>query len=190
MKKPLYYMQIIACFSLIPSMGSAQTKQDNCLSLNIGGYVGTRIDDCIEKRVKAQDVAHLVEPFRHKNETRRWQSEFWGKWVQGAIASYRYKKDPALYQQIKSSVDEMIQTQMPDGYIGNYAPEAQLPQLDIWGRKYTTPGLLAFYELPGEKNALTSAFPFIDPLSPHLGCGYISDPQTGSFLRIARLSGF
>ena len=28
-------------------------------SVKIGGYVGRRIDDCIEKRVKAQDVEHL-----------------------------------------------------------------------------------------------------------------------------------
>ena len=29
--------------------------------VKIAGYVGERIDDCIEHRVKAQDVEHLVE---------------------------------------------------------------------------------------------------------------------------------
>ncbi|MCD7851092.1 MAG: hypothetical protein LUH63_16015 [Parabacteroides sp.] len=33
--------------------------------VKISGYIGTRIDDCIAHRVKAQDVDHLVEPFRH-----------------------------------------------------------------------------------------------------------------------------
>lgn len=35
------------------------------------------------------------------------------------------------------------------GYIGNYSEEAQLNQWDIWGRKYTALGLIAYYDLSG-----------------------------------------
>ena len=84
----------VAAFALLALMcvpTQAQIAVDSSVeSVKIGGYVGRRIDECIEKRVKAQDVEHLVEPFRHRNESHMWQSEFWGKWIQGAIASYRY----------------------------------------------------------------------------------------------------
>ena len=53
--------------------------------IKLSGYVGGRIDDCIEHRVKAQDVDHLVEPFRHRKEKSRWQSEFWGKWIENLL---------------------------------------------------------------------------------------------------------
>ena len=91
---------------------------------------GGRIDDCISHRVMEQDVDALVEPFRHRNETWRWQSEFWGKWTLGAIETYRYTGNAALYEKIAASVGQIIGTQSPDGYIGNYAPEAQLKDWD------------------------------------------------------------
>ena len=84
---------LLAC--ACSTAGMAQVVNDSPVrQVKISGYVGTRIADCIERRVKAQDVDHLVEPFRHQNEKSRWQSEFWGKWIQGAIASYRYNRDP------------------------------------------------------------------------------------------------
>ena len=119
--------------------------------VKISGYVGNRIDDCIEHRVKSQDVDHLVEPFRHHEEKSRWQSEFWGKWIQGAIASYCYNKDSELYQIIKQAAESLMATQLPNGYIGNYAPEHQLKEWDVWGRKYSSLGLIAWYDLSGEK---------------------------------------
>ena len=39
--------------------------------IKITGYLGQRMDECIEHRVKGQDVDHLVEPFRHQNEDHR-----------------------------------------------------------------------------------------------------------------------
>ena len=48
-------------------------------SIKIEGYLGGKINLVIGQRIKAQDVDHLVEPFRYKNETHLWQSEFWSK---------------------------------------------------------------------------------------------------------------
>lgn len=137
------------CFCVC-CMNAQVRNTDPVRHLRISGYLGQRIDACIEYRVKAQDVDHLVEPFRHKEETSRWQSEFWGKWIQGAIASYRYDKDPELYKIIKNGAELLMETQLPNGYIGNYSEEAQLNQWDIWGRKYTALGLIAYYDLSGE----------------------------------------
>ena len=47
-------------------------------SVKIGEYVGGRIDDCFRHRVMEQDVDEIVEPFRHRVESWKWNSEFWG----------------------------------------------------------------------------------------------------------------
>lgn len=70
------------CFCVC-CMNAQVRNTDPVRHLRISGYLGQRIDACIEYRVKAQDVDHLVEPFRHKEETLRWQSEFWGKGYKG-----------------------------------------------------------------------------------------------------------
>lgn len=178
---------ILTTASVLPAI----SQKDNpafLKQLKIHGYVGGRIDDCITHRVKAQDVDHLVEPFRHKNEERRWQSEFWGKWIQGAIASYRYNKDPELYKIIQNAVDELIATQLPNGYIGNYAPQFQLQQWDVWGRKYCTLGLLAYYDLSGDKKALDAARKEIDYLMTQVGPGKVNIISTGNYHGMASSS--
>ena len=140
-------------------------------SIKIEGYLGEKMNLVIEKRITSQDVDHLIEPFRHKDETRLWQSEFWGKWIQSAIASYDYNHDPELLNIIKNAVSGLIATQMPNGYIGNYSDEAALQQWDIWGRKYTLLGLLAYYDLTGEKKALNASVRLADHLLTQVGPG-------------------
>ena len=76
--------KLIILFFLFTSSLYAQTKL-KMESVQIGGYVGGRIEDCIRTRVQLQDVDHLTAPFRTKNDTASWQTEFWGKWVQGLL---------------------------------------------------------------------------------------------------------
>ena len=173
-----------AClFCLGMAAGSAQSVADSPVKqIKIAGYIGQRIDDCITHRVKAQDVDHLVEPFRHHEETSRWQSEFWGKWIQGAIASYRYNRDSELYVIIKDAAEKLMATQQPSGYIGNYAPGYQLQQWDIWGRKYTSLGLIAWYDLSGDKKALDAACRLIDHLMTQVGPGKVNIVETGNYV--------
>ena len=122
---------------------SAQIAVDSKVeSVKIGGYLGGRIDDCIEHRVKTEDWDHLVEPFRKRIETHTWQSEFWGKWVQGAIASYRYNRDAELYDIIRQSAEAIMATQTPDGYIGTYRDDMHLNQWDIWAENILCSALL------------------------------------------------
>ena len=150
------------------NISHAKTAELKVKSVKINGYVGGRIDDCILHRVMGQDVDELVEPFRHRNETWRWQSEFWGKWTLGALETYRYTGDTKLYEKIAASVGHIIETRSPDGYIGNYAPESQLREWDIWGRKYTMLGLLGWYELSGDSQALAAASGVADHLISQL----------------------
>lgn len=149
--------------------------------VKVDGYLGEKMNLVIEKRIKAQDVEHLLEPFRHRNETRLWQSEFWGKWIQSAIAAYDYNRDPELLAIIRKAVEGLLATQTPDGYIGNYSPDAQLAHWDIWGRKYSMLGLLAYYDLTGDKEALKGASRVADHLLTQVGPGKADIVMTGNY---------
>ncbi|WP_080904445.1 glycoside hydrolase family 127 protein [Parabacteroides sp. Marseille-P3160] len=184
MKKNHFVRNISFLLFCIPFIVWGQTLQH----IELSGYLGRSVDNCIEHRVKAQDVDHLVEPFRHKEETSRWQSEFWGKWVQGAIASYRYNKDPELYKIISESVESLLKTQLPNGYIGNYSEAAQLQQWDVWGRKYTALGLIAYADLSGDKKALDAACRMIDHLMTQVGPGKVNIVTTGNYIGMASSS--
>ena len=150
-------------------------------SVRIGGYLGEKMDLVIDKRIKAQDVEHLIEPFRHREEDNLWQSEFWGKWIQSAIAAYDYNRDPELPAILKKAVSGLLATQTPDGYIGNYSPDHQLAHWDIWGRKYTMLGLLAYYDLTGDKEALRGAMKVADHLLTQVGPGKADIVKTGNY---------
>jgi DUF1680 family protein len=150
-------------------------------SVKILGYLGEKINLCIEKRIKTEDPDYLVEPFRHKEETRLWQTEFWGKWIQSAIAAYEYNHDPDLRQIIDKAVSGLLSAQMPDGYIGNYSDAAALQQWDIWGQKYTLLGLLAYYDISGDKNALAASRRLADHLLTQVGPGKANIVKTGNY---------
>jgi DUF1680 family protein len=149
--------------------------------IKIEGYLGGKINLVIAQRIKSQDVDHLVEPFRHKEETRLWQSEFWGKWILSAIAAWDYNRDPEMLVIIRKAVTDLLATQMPDGYIGNYADSSQLTQWDIWGRKYTLLGLLAYYDISGDKSALKASQKLADHLLTQVGPGRKDIVKTGNY---------
>lgn len=151
------------------------------VTTHMGGYLGGKIDLCIAQRIKKQDVQDLIAPFKSRTETRLWQTEFWGKWILSAIAAYEYNHDPELLKIIQEAVSGLLTTQTPDGYIGNYAPEAQLQHWDIWGRKYTLLGLLAYYDISEDKKALDAARKLADYLLTQVGPGKADIVKTGNY---------
>jgi hypothetical protein len=150
-------------------------------NIKINGYLGEKIDLCIGERIKKQDVQHLIDPFKTRNETRMWQTEFWGKWILSAIASYEYNQDPEMLKIIQNAVSGLLATQTSDGYIGNYSPEAQLQHWDIWGRKYTMLGLLAYYDISGDKKALDAAKKLAGHLLTQVGPDHTDIVKTGNY---------
>lgn len=150
-------------------------------NIQMKGYLGDKIDLCIAQRIKKQDVQMLVDPFKTRKETNRWQTEFWGKWILSAIAAYEYNHDPEMLAIIRNAVTGLLATQTPDGYIGNYSPEAQLQQWDIWGRKYTMLGLLAYYDISADKKALDAAQKLADHLLTEVGPEKADIVKTGNY---------
>jgi DUF1680 family protein len=130
----------------------------------MNGFVGKKLDLSYQNRILAQNVDHLIEPFRHRTEARLWQSEFWGKWFTSAVLAYRYHPQEELKKILQLAVDGLLSTQTEDGYIGNYKKENRLEQWDIWGRKYCLLGLLDYYDLTKDSRALNAA----ERLADHL----------------------
>ena len=169
----------ILCASMFTTQGNAQTIVKKT---ELKGYLGQRIDQCIEHHMLPQDVDHLIETFQKREETQgRWASEFWGKWVQGAIASYEYTQDPVLKSKIHDAENKLIATQGKDGYIGDYPTEYQLKNWDVWGRKYTLLGLIKWYRVSGDKKALKAACRLLDYTMTQIGPGKRHIYETGIY---------
>jgi len=166
-----------------------ETLQTPPLSyIHIEGYPGQKINQCINQRIKALDFDQFVEPFRHKDETRLWQGEFFGKLMLAAIASYEYNNDPEMLTKISKAFKDLMATQTPDGYIGNYRESARLQQWDIWCRKYTLLSLLSHYDLTGDSNSLNAACKLADYTLSQLGPGKSDIVKTGNYRGMASSS--
>ncbi len=164
--------------------GHAQAKAIPSISdknTHLTGYVGERLASVIENRIMPQNTAILVEPFRHLTEGNRWQTEFIGKWMLGAIAAYRYDRNPALLDKITTAAKDLMATQYPDGYMGNYKPSDRLTAWDIWGRKYTSLGLLEYYRLTGDKEALSTVKKLFDCLIKEVSENDVDIASTGLY---------
>lgn len=141
-------------------------------TVRMEGYVGMRYADCLERRVKTENVDTLISVFRLQDEERaEWGSEFWGKWVQGAIGMYRNTRDGRLREMIQDAQTRLIACQLPSGYIGDYDTEHQLTGWDVWGRKYTLLGLVKWYRETGSSESLSAACRLLDYTMSQIGPG-------------------
>ena len=183
-----------ALLALNTSSASAQLPGNRdslyALPLNevrIGGYAGQKLDVCIQHTASV-DENHLIAPFSARNETRLWQSEFWGKWFTAAVNTYRYTKDVSLKLKLDHAVQGLLATQTADGYIGNYAPDSHLKAWDIWGRKYCMLGLLAYHDLTQDHKTLSATKRLADHLIAEVYASNKSISEQGNFRGMAASS--
>lgn len=139
---------------------------------HFGGYLGEKLDLCIDNRLMAQDIERVVQPFRDKPDG-NWgfRSEFWGKWYTAAMQGYGYAPTAENRAVVDKAVQELIATQDKNGYIGTYLDENHLGEWDIWGRKYVMLGLLAYYDQTQDKSVLDAACKVADNLISETGPG-------------------
>jgi len=161
------------CLLLLPYHSRSQSVPDKvhfASKVEINGVIGDRLQVSYEHNILAQDVDRLVAVFKPENrtETHLWQSEFWGKWFTSAVLAYRYRPEERLKKVLDHAVEGLLATQASDGYIGNYDPSHRLEQWDVWGRKYCMLGLLAYYDLTGDKKCLQAAARVADNLMDDL----------------------
>lgn len=130
----------------------------------MNGLIGQKLEVSYQNRILAQDPGRLIAPFMQRNEDHCWQGEFWGKWFTSAVLAYQYNPGRELKLKLDEAVNGLLETQSKDGYIGNYDIKHRLEQWDIWGRKYSMLGLIAYYDLTGERKVLKAAEKMADHL--------------------------
>lgn len=168
----------LALFAILQGPLSAQNQGKMAISdalqpataVQLDGYLSEKLTGSLNNRILAQDVGELIKPFKPENrtETKFWQSEFWGKWFTSAVLAYKYHPDPKLKQVLDQAAEALLATQAADGYIGNYAKANHLERWDIWGRKYSMLGLLAYYDLTRNKKMLNATVRIADHLISEL----------------------
>ncbi len=142
-------------------------------SVRIGGYLGGKLDLSIENRIMAQQLDPFIKPFEERDEPLwGWRGEFWGKWYTSAVLAYGYRPTPEFKAIIDQGVGRIVASQTPDGYIGTSPREVRIDgDWDIWGRKYALLGLLANYDLTGDRKVLDAAVKAADALIGEVGPG-------------------
>ena len=139
-------------------------------SVRMQGYLGEKLDLCIQNRVVVQDVDRILEPFTTKADgAQGFRCEFWGKWFTSAMLGYAYQPSKEYKTVIDKAVKGLISTQAEDGYIGTYKDEGHLGTWDVWGRKYVLLGLIANYRQTGDPGVLRSAVAAADHLIAEAG---------------------
>lgn len=127
-------------------------------AVKLEGHLGRKLDLCNSNRVMAQDIDLVVEPFRTKSDGGSgFKCEFWGKWYTSAMLGYGYEPVEKHRTVIERAIRELLATQEDDGCIGTYQKSLRLGTWDVWGRKYTLLGLLAYYDQFGDETVLHAA---------------------------------
>ena len=140
-------------------------------AVRAGGELGRQLELCRAGRIEHQDIEALIQPFRDRRDKYEWRSEFWGKWFTSAVAAWRYDPDDDLAALLDQAAEGLAATQSADGYLGSYPDGGRRQRWDIWGRKYTLLGLLAWHEQTAREAYLTAAQRQADLLLAEVGPG-------------------
>ena len=177
---------LAAALAILTAGGAHAARKSTAQSVgtvSMSGYIGQRYDDCLNRRVKPENIDTLISVYRVQDEKQNlWGSEFWGKWVQGAIGMYHFTQDSELKGIIQQAEDMLMACQLKNGYIGDYDAEHQLNGWDVWGRKYTLLGLIKWYQESGDKHALKAATRLLDYTISQIGPGKKSILQCGAYV--------
>jgi len=84
-----------------------------------------------------------------------WAGEFVGKYLMSAIQATRLDNDPKLQSTVKAVIQDLLQNQAEDGYLGPFPQEERLlKHWDLWGHYHVLLALLMWHEQTGDAAAL------------------------------------
>jgi len=150
-------------------------------AVKVTGWLGQRMDACIDGGLVTQDIEAVVRPYRDKREVGDgdWRCEYWGKWFTGLALADAYRADGSTARVRDAAVQAMLATAADDGYLGTRQPADRGKGWDIWGRKYALLGLVAAYDRTGDKTVLAAATRAADTLIAEYGPGHRHLPDWG-----------
>jgi len=119
------------------------------------GVVGKRNDANLNNWLLKAPIANpaMLQMFRDQERQPNrdllpWSGEFVGKYLISAVQGWRISKDEGLKQLIDQVIGELIDSQLPDGYLGPFPPELRLTsdRWDVWGHYHWMQALLMYYQ--------------------------------------------
>ena len=141
------------------------------------GYIGELEKYLIDNHVTDGEIWKLfVNQFRNKTDNDwRWRGEYWGKAMRGAAMLYKATKNPAIYQAMKETIEDLLSTQEENGRISTYPVGMEFQGWDMWARKYIILGNLYFYEVCEDEafkeTLLAALIKHADYIVAHVGDG-------------------
>ncbi len=135
-------------------------------TLRLKGEVGARTEAVLKNWVLPMPEANpaVLEMFRLRDrpiayhQPVPWAGEFVGKYLQSAVQLIQFTDDPALKEQVRAVVAELLATQSPEGYLGPFREkERLLGHWDLWGHYHVLYALHSWYVATGDRAALAGA---------------------------------
>lgn len=168
--------------TLTVALPALANSQPDIRDIRLKGYVADRMKGCIERHVATTDGIYLTDPYKWKTERVYWQTEFWGKWMHSAAPFAHYTGSSKLKENIRASLENLLPSQLPDGYLGNYPEDFRCKGgWDVWGEKYTMLGLIFAHDLTGDGKALAAAARICDYLIAQFGPGKRELRKSGEY---------
>ncbi len=94
--------------------------------IQLGGEIGRRIDITVQKNLLALNVDNqFLAPFRQK-QSQQFAYIGLGKLIDAAVNFAYYTHDPKVVALKDQLIDELIATQLDDGYIGIFPPDTRI----------------------------------------------------------------
>jgi len=131
------------------------------------GWVHDRMQINVEKRLLTLDLDMILEPFVNRPGKQWWVGEHVGKYLHAASYAWCFTGDERIRERMDYAVKKLIDTQLPNGYLGTYKESDQFgqgdglgwmgPIWDVWTHKYNLIGLLSYYRVTGDKKALEAS---------------------------------
>jgi DUF1680 family protein len=137
--------------------------------VHLTGWLGSRIYANESNRLVKLDPGRLLEGYRKRPGRRAWDGEHVGKWLHAATLAWANTGDPALRQKLDSTVTELIQCQLPDGYLGTYLEAQRWTEWDVWAHKYNLLGLITYMRYTGNLEPLPACRRMADLLCNTFG---------------------
>ena len=145
------------------------------------GHFADYLTGVTEQWLKAAPLANpgMLEIFRDRDrqpfrDMVPWAGEFAGKYLTSAVQILRLTQDASLKTFIRNFVNQLLQLQDADGYLGPWPQGNHLtgeaPNVggkvgntwDAWGHYHIMLGLILWHEESGDKKALASATKIAD----------------------------
>ena len=170
---PRFSLLSTSAILLFSSVSGLTASADDTLmplelsQVKVGGEIGRRIDVTVHNNLLLLDTEKdFLAPFRKKKASAGYIAL--GKLIDAAVRFAAYTKDENVLALKKRLVAELIETQEPDGYIGQLAaPHRMSAMWDVHEMVYIIFGLTSDYHYFQEKPSLEAARNAADYIIEH-----------------------